>query len=300
MGTAPAAANTGTYVAGGAPRPNTSVGFLNDWNFGNQERPYAIWSMSGSFPYWGSSSCAQTGTYASGLSAAYAFPGDAYQTSTGGDAALFAGYTHQTFVPTGTGLTLVDNYVGGPQPLAIQSNGSVYYYEWSSGMINTEGKHYFPFGGANEFFLQVSARTAGPNNGSWSAIWMLPDQGASGTGEEIDIQEFNVGGPDPYGMNSHVQAPVVDLGTIHAATPLDAGYHTYGLHVNSATQTLTLYLDGVQGTTYTGAQVGARYYLILNSNVSSGQAAWERYEGFVTNSTANMAMGVAEVQVYQR
>ena len=38
MGAAPSAPNQGTFVANGKPAPNTSVGFLNDWNFGNQER----------------------------------------------------------------------------------------------------------------------------------------------------------------------------------------------------------------------------------------------------------------------
>jgi hypothetical protein len=36
MGTAPPLPNQGTFVANGVPTPNTSVGFLNDWNFGNQ------------------------------------------------------------------------------------------------------------------------------------------------------------------------------------------------------------------------------------------------------------------------
>jgi hypothetical protein len=43
MGSAPAAPNQGTYVANGVPRPNTSVGFLNDWNFGSQEAAGGVW-----------------------------------------------------------------------------------------------------------------------------------------------------------------------------------------------------------------------------------------------------------------
>jgi len=38
----------------------------------------------------------------------------------------------------------------------------------------------------------------------------------------------------------------------------------------------------------------------LHATVSSGQASWEKSEGFVTNSNADMQMNVAEVQVYQR
>ncbi len=300
MGTDPSAPNQGTFVANGQPAPNTSVGFFDDWNFGNQQAPGAVWSRSGSNPYWGSSSGAQTGTYASGLMASYAFPGNVFQTSTGANSALFTGYSPQTFSRQGTGLTLFDHYVGGPDQLAIQSNGSVYFYEWSSGMINTEGKRYFPFGSATEFFAQVKAQMAGPNNGSWSAIWTLPDQGENGTGQEIDIQEYNVSGPDPDRMYSHVQAPAVQFASGAASTPLYAGHHVYGWHVNSATQTVTAYLDGIQTGTFTGAQVGTRYFLILNANVSSGQQSWQVSEGFVTNSNADMSMSVAEIQVYQR
>jgi hypothetical protein len=128
---------------------------------------------------------------------------------------------------------------------------------------------------------------------------MLPDQGENGTGQEIDIQEYNVDGPSPNGMNSHVQEPAVLVGSGTSSTPLDTGYHVYGWHVNSATQTLTLYLDGVQTGTYTGAQVGSKYFLILDAAVSSGQQSWQSSEGFVSSSDANMAMSVAEVQVYQ-
>jgi hypothetical protein len=297
MGTAPSAPNQGTFVQGGVPAPDSSVGLLNDWNFGVQQQQGAVWSQSGSDPYWGSSQGAENGSYASGDSADYSFPGNVFQTSTGADTSLLGGYAPQSFTSQGTGLTLADHYVGGPQQLAIHSNGSVYFYEWTSGTINTEGKRFFPFGGATEFFAQVSAKMAGPNSGSWSAIWTLPDVG--GTGQEIDVQEYDVSGPDPDKMYSHVQAPAVLVGTGTSATPLCDGYHTYGWHVNSTTQTLTTYLDGVQTGTYTGAQVGSKYFLILDAAVSSGQQSWQSSEGFVTNSNADMAMSVAEIQVYQ-
>ena len=73
----------------------------------------------------------------------------------------------------------------------------------------------------------------------------------------------------------------------------------YGWHVDSATQTLTVYLDGVQTGTFTGAQVGSKYLLILDAAVSSGQQPWQSSEGFTSNSNADMAFTVAEVQVYQ-
>jgi hypothetical protein len=298
MGAAPSAPNQGTFVAGGVPKPDTSVGLLNDWNFGVQQQPGAVWSQSGSAPSWGSSQGAENGTYASGDSADYSFPGNVFQTSTGADTSLLGGYAPQSFTSQGTGLTLADHYVGGPQQLAIHSNGSVYFYEWASGTINTEGKRFFPFGSATEFFAQVSAKMAGPNSGSWSAIWTLPDVG--GTGQEIDVQEYNVSGPDPDKMYSHVQAPAVLVGTGTSATPLSSGYHVYGWHVNSTTQTLTTYLDGVQTGTFTGAQVGSKYFLILDAAVSSGQQSWQSSEGFVSNSNADMAMSVGEIQVYQR
>ncbi len=300
MGASPSAPNQGSFVAGGAPAPDTSVGLLNDWNFGIQQAPGAVWSVSGSSPYWGSTQSSQTGTYASGNDADYAFPGNVFQTSTGAAMALFGGYDPQTFIPGGMGLTLQDVYVGGPQQVAIQSNGSVSYYEWTSGMLNTEGKRFFPFGGATEFFAQVSAEMAGPNTGSWSTIWTLPDQAEGGTGQEIDVQEFNVSGASAYDMYSHVQEPEVAVGTGVSATSLYAGYHVYGWDVNSTTQTLTTYLDGTQTGRYTGAQVGSRYFLILGAAVSSGQQSWQQSEGFVTDSDADMSMGVAEIQVYQR
>lgn len=299
MGTSPSAPNQGTFVSNGVPTPDTSVGFLNDWNYGMQQQAGAEWNASGSAPYWGTSQGNQTGTYASGDSADYSFPGNLFQTSTGPSASLFGTYSPQTFTSHGTGLTLADIYVGGPQQLSCQCGGNIYYYYWTSGVLNTEGKRFFPYGNATEFYAQVSAKMAGPNSGSWSAIWTLPDQGENGTGEEIDIQEYNVGGPGPNTMYSHVQEPAVLVGTGTSTTPLDTGYHVYGWHVNSGTQTLTLYLDGVQTGTYTGAQVGSKYFLILDAAVSSGQQGWQSSEGFVTNGNADMAMSVAEVQVYQ-
>jgi hypothetical protein len=299
MGSSPSAPNQGTFVSNGMPAPDTSVGVLNDWNFGFQQQLDSVWSQSGSSPYWGSGMSAQSGSYASGDGADYSFPGNVFQTSAGADATLFGGYSPQAFTSQGTGLTLADQYVGGPQQLAIHSNGSVYYYEWTSGAINTEGKRFFPFGGATEFYAQVKAEMAGPNNGSWSAIWTLPDQGEGGTGQEIDIQEFNVSGPNPDAMYSHVQEPQESVGVGMSSTPLSSGYHVYGWDVNSATQTLTTYLDGVQTGTFTGAQVGSKYFLLLDAAISSGQQSWQMSEGFVTNSNADMAMSVAEVQVYQ-
>ena len=299
MGAPPSSPNQGTFVSGGVPTPDTSVGFLNDWNFGNQQAPGAVWSVSGSAPYWGSSQGGQTGTYASGDSADYSFPGNVFQTSTSSNEALFGTYGPQRFTSEGSGLTLEDFYVGGPQEVAIHSNGSAYYYEWSSGMINTEGKRFFPFGGQTEFYAQVKAEMAGPNDGSWSAIWMLPDQGESGTGQEIDVQEYNVSGPNPDKMYSHVQNPEVLVGTGTSSVSLCTGFHVYGWQINSSTQTVITYLDGVQTGMFTGPQVGAKYFLILDAAVSSGQQSWQSSEGFVVNATANMAMSVAEIQVYQ-
>ncbi len=300
MGAPPSAPNQGTFVQNGNPIPDNSVGFLNDWNFGIQQAPGSVWSQSGSNPYWGSSTSGESGSYASGKGADYAFPGNVFQTSTGANATLFGGYSPQAFHSTGSGLSIFDHYVGGPQQIAIQSNGTTDFYEWTSGVINTEGKRFFPFGSATEFYLQVNAKMAGPNNGSWSAIWMLPDQAENGTGQEIDIQEMDVDGPNRYAMVSHVQAPAVEIANFKASTTLDGNYHVYGCHLNSSTQTVTMLLDSVQAGTFTGAQVGTRYFLILHATVSSGQASWEKSEGFVTNSTADMQMNVAEVQVYQR
>lgn len=292
MGSSPAAPNQGSFAANGVPKPDTSVGFLNDWNYGIQQKPGSIWSQSGSSPYWGSCQCA------SGFSEDYSFPGNLFQTSTGANTALFGGYASQTFLSNGTGLSLADRYVGS-HTVAIQSNGTSDNYLWTSAVINTEDKRYFPTSGATEFYAQVSAKMAGPNTGSWSAIWMLPDQAANGTGQEIDIQEYNVSGADAYAMYSHVQNPAVQVGTGKSSTPLCDGYHVYGWDVNSATQTLTLYLDGVQTGTFTGAQVGSKYFLILDASISSGTAAWETSEGFVSDSNAPMDFGIGEVQVYQ-
>jgi len=101
-------------------------------------------------------------------------------------------------------------------------------------------------------------------------------------------------------MYSHVQAPAAQFAAAAASTPLYSGYHVYAWNVNSATQTITVYLDGVQAGTYTGPQIGARYFLILHATVSSGNMSWQKQEGFVTNSTADMALKVDEIQIYQR
>ena len=82
----------------------------------------------------------------------HSFPGNVFQTSAGANSALFGGNSPQTFTSQGTGLTLQDHYVGGRNNSPIKSNGSTYYYDWSSGMLNTEGKRFFPSGGATEFY----------------------------------------------------------------------------------------------------------------------------------------------------
>jgi hypothetical protein len=297
MGTSPSGPNGGSFVSTGVPTPDTSVGLLNDWNFGMQQMPDEAWAVSGSSPYVGSSlGCGNT--YASGDGADYSFPGSVFQTSTGANSALLGSYSPQIFISQGTGLTMQDHYVGGPLQIAIQSNGTICYYEWWSGVLNTEGKRFFPFGGATEFYAQVSAEMAGPNSGSWSGIWMLPDEGEGGTGQDFNVQSFNVEGPNAYSMYSEVDGTALGTGT--SSTPLYAGYHTYGWDVSSTTQTVTLYLDGNKTATYTGSEIGSRYFLVLDAEVSSGQQSWESAEGFVTDSNADMAMGVAEVQVYQK
>jgi hypothetical protein len=297
MGTSPSAPNSGKFTSNtNAPTPDTSVGLLNDWNFGMQEQPGAVWSLSGSNPYVGSSiGCGNT--WASGIGADYSFPGSVFQTSTGENPLLLGGYSPQTFTSQGTGLTLWDHYVGGPLQIATQTNGAVCYYTWWSGMLNTEGKRFFPFGGATEFYAQVSAQMAGPNNGSWSGIWMLPDLGEGGTGQPFNVQSYNVEGPNADAMYSQANGTALSVGT--SSTPLYAGYHTYGWDVDTSSQTVTMYLDGVQAATYTGSGIGSMYFLVLDAEVSSGQQSWESSESFVTNSNADMAMSVAEVQVYQ-
>ena len=185
--------------------------------------------------------------------------------------------------------------------MAIQSNGSVYYYEWSSGLINTEGKRYFPFGGATEMYGQVKAQMAGPNDGSWSAIWMLPDQGASGTGQEIDIQEYNVSGPRPEqdvlarrGARSAIRyrrgehSALRRLPRLWVAPELgDANDHRLprrrrGRHVHRSSSRREVLLD-------------PECQRLVRTRVVA-----EVQEGFVPNSTADMAMRVDEIQIYQR
>jgi hypothetical protein len=101
-------------------------------------------------------------------------------------------------------------------------------------------------------------------------------------------------------MYSHMQNPAVEVAAGTSASPLDTSYHVYGCHVQSSTHTVTMVLDGVSAGTFTGAQVGAGYFLIMESSLSNGQASWEKSEGFVPNATTDMSMGIAEVQVYQR
>ena len=172
---------------------------------------------------------------------------------------------------------------GGPQQQAIQSNGTTDFYEWSSGVINTEGKRYFPFGSATEFYLQVNAKNGGPEQRRLVGhLDALPRPGRerqpvrrSTTGQEMDVD-----GPNRYAMVSHGSGPRGrDRKNFKASTTLDGNYHVYGCHVNSSTHTVTMLLDGAQAGTFTGAQVGARYFLILHATVSSGQASWEKSEG---------------------
>ncbi len=301
MGASPAAPNQGAFVVAGVPAPDTSVGFLNDWNFGMEQETNSVWSASGKAPYWGSATGDQEGNgYAAGSQADYAYPGNVFQTSAGANSSLFGGYSPQTFTSQGSGLSLQDVYVGGPQVQATESNGSTYDYEWTGGIVNTEGKRYFPFGTATEFYLQVKAQMAGPNNGSWSSIYILPDTGEGGTGNNVYLQEFNYDGPNADEMVAKILGTsLLPIGIGTASSPLYAGYHVYGCDLNTTTSTVTAYLDGVSIGSYTGT-LGSKYFLVLDAAVSSGQQPWQTSVGFVTNSDANMAMSVAEVQVYQQ
>ncbi len=176
------------------------------------------------------------------------------------------------------------------------------------GVVTTWNKFSFTSG-----YVQISAEMPDSSTGQWPAIWLLPNNaptGGSGGDEEIDMHE---GGmiPTGYGYPSgtpfnnvllpnyhepdNVQ-PMVLSATAQASTPLDSGYHTYGMQVIGG-QSVKFYLDGRLYATVTQGVTNEAWCIIMwNAFATANTAGYHSVGDPQTDATGTLK--VAEVQVY--
>jgi hypothetical protein len=261
---------------------------LNNWNYGfaddNSSGPnggYYPWYATGSSPYWGSS-MGSTGDLD------YDLPGNVSQTSTGYNSSLFSGYAPQTFNPNGWGVSFTAHYTG---PRTWNTVNGARSATWTSGVINSYNKIFFPSGGKTQAFVQVKAEMmsyGGKCNGAWDALWFL---GQGNEQREIDLQETGICGASTNLICSHLQSPQVFIEGYASSSDLAAGYHIYAMELVNGV--VNIYLDNVLVGTATSSTPGP-YFLLMNGAISDG--TWSP----APSQNVDMTMNVMEVQVYQR
>jgi hypothetical protein len=164
----------------------------------------------------------------------------------------------------------------------------------SSGLLSSGGiRDAMPHGYAFTYGY-VEARIRVPRGwGTWAAFWMLPANYKDST--EIDVME--VLGREPKLLYMHYRSQKEKYGRSYAeASPLSAGWHTYGLHWEPGS--LTWYLDGAPRFSHTGSDVASDPHYIMFSLAIGGSRSWS---GAVDDSTPfPSSMRIDWVRVWQR
>lgn len=266
---------------------------VDSWTFGltDNSADGNPWSGTGESPYFGSGTKGWSPACDYGTPAEeYNLPEQVTQSSTNAP--------FNAFDENGTGLRItIESRPSMP-------NGCL--YTWVSGALNTRGKREFG-GDGKRVFVQVRARMPAVvvdgqrvSNGTWGSIWLLPGEHSSQSNAvEVDLMEggYLLPGVDPLRViasNVHATPPqtVQDTGV-----DLSAGYHTYGVELDTANGDVDFYLDGRQYASYTGGPRSAMF-LLLNAHVANANAA--HWHSQVSDDTQSSDMAVAEVRVFEK
>ena len=266
---------------------------VDNWTFGLTDNKAGgnAWSGTGDFPYFGSGTKGWAPDCDESTPAEeYNLPEQVTQSST------YAPY--DDFDPDGTGLRI------SIEPRFSTPNGCP--YTWVSGALNTRGKREFG-GDGKTVFVQVRARMPYAvvdgqrvSNGTWGSIWLLPGEDSSQSNAvEVDLQEagYVLPGVDPLRViasNVHATPPQVVQDT---GVDLSAGFHTYGVEMDTVSGDVEFYLDGRQYASYTGGPRSAMF-LLLNAHVANENAAF--WHSQVTDDSQSSDMAVAEVRVFEK
>lgn len=266
---------------------------LNNWNYGitGQGGNCIPWYETGNAPDAGSAGSPQN-------MLSYFLPGNVSQTSTGASTANYTTYTPQTFNSSGSGVTITAHYTG-------QKTYAGETYSWSSGSLNTCGKETFPASGDTQVYVQIKAQMMGykgTDNGAWNALWFLGEANQ----QEIDLEETGLNQTNanlPTWVNSTLHSSAGDaqdtIANYNSGEDLSAGYHIYGLELNTATGDINVYLDNsligsVNASSLGYGSLTGPWFIILEGTIGSG-----RYTVAPT-SNVDMNMNIADVQIYQR
>lgn len=186
------------------------------------------------------------------------------------------------------------------QPVNGVAQGSAQTFPVTSGAVSSYGN--FEFDGG---YLQISMK-APSGDGAWPALWLLPGNGAGGSGDnfEIDMQEggFTGSGPANQAFSYHLHTPSGTFGgVVDSGVDLTAGFHTYGINWDPG-QSITWYLDGKQMAQVTSAQAPIPtepMELIMSNQVGNSNAAgW--HTALDSSTPSSMQMQVDGVQLYQK
>jgi fibronectin type 3 domain-containing protein len=209
-----------------------------------------------------------------------------------GPASTVDDYDLPSFVSTGSGLVLTDQY-----------GTSAAGYSWTGSVISSYPNTYFGNCQGVTFedaVVEVYAQMPYAGNGSWPAIWFLAAPG--GSGAEIDLQEggYFDGSANPDNVlacNLHSSGNSQTI--INTGESLSSGYHLYALAYKQGSY-VDMYLDGNLVASYTNNIPTGPYEIILSNNIASGiTSSWHSQVNSNGTTTASPNyMKVANVRIY--
>ena len=164
---------------------------------------------------------------------------------------------------------------------------------WTSGALNTYNKVSFPTAGHTQVYVQIKAQMMGDAGSDDKARGT--HFGSSGKATKIArsiSKNRHLRSRAQHGLRTSPVAPNL-VADEASPSDLSAGYHLYGMQLDTATGMVSFYLDNVLVGSAAVDQPGP-YFLLLVGAIASGL-----YDAAPAVNAA-MQMNVAEVQVYQR
>lgn len=186
--------------------------------------------------------------------------------------------------------------------LTAQRNTTSYasIYPWISGVVTSSGLS-LPAAG---WYVQVKAKMPDMTEGTWPAIWFMPNS-PTDQAPEIDLFEGGWLGANPnelmhvdFGGGRSLDPNYRDA-VYDTRTDLTAGYHVYGIQYEP-NKAIRYFFDGKEIFQQLASDPGGvptgTYELLLQLQMASSETSG--WHTLPTATTPSETMAIAEVQVY--